>query len=147
MGKVTVNINNRTFQIACEDGEEVRLKELASFFSRHVDQLQGRFGHIGDARIYVMAGLLIADKLSDALTQIEEIQEDVKRLQNKNNLHKEDSHNLEELLITDIELLTHKLNEITKALTWLCTIRMNFSKINDIHGIAMRFVRSLFLAP
>jgi len=117
MGKVTVNINNRTFQIACEDGEEVRLKELASFFSRHVDQLQGRFGHIGDARIYDMAGLLIADKLSDALSQIEEIQEDVKRLQNKNNLHKEDSHNLEELLITDIELLTHKLNEITKALT------------------------------
>ena len=42
MGKVTVNINNRTFQIACEDGEEARLKELASFFSRHVDQLQGR---------------------------------------------------------------------------------------------------------
>ena len=40
MGKVTVNINNRTFQIACEDGEEARLKELASFFSRHVDQLQ-----------------------------------------------------------------------------------------------------------
>ena len=32
MGKVTVNINNRTFQIACEDGEEARLKELASFF-------------------------------------------------------------------------------------------------------------------
>jgi len=117
MGKVTVNINNRTFQIACEDGEESRLKELASFFSRHVDQLQGRFGHIGDARIYVMAGLLIADKLSDALTQIEEIQEDIKRLQKKNDLYKEDSHNLEELLINDIEVLTQKLNEISKSLT------------------------------
>ena len=102
MGKVTENINNRTFQIACEDGEEARLKELASF-SRHVDQLQGRFGHIGDARIYVMAGLLIADKLSDALSQIEEIQNDVQQLQKKNDMFKEDSHSLEELLLTDIE--------------------------------------------
>ena len=115
MGKVTVNINNRTFQIACEDGEEARLKELASFFSRHVDQLQGRFGHIGDARIYVMAGLLIADKLSDALTQIEEIQNDVLQLQKKNDMFKEDSHSLEELLVTDIEMLTNKLNEISKS--------------------------------
>ena len=73
MGKVTVNINNRTFQIACEDGEEARLKELASFFSRHVDQLQGRFGHIGDARIYVMTGLLIADKLSDAIKKCQKV--------------------------------------------------------------------------
>lgn len=64
-----------------------------------------------------MAGLLIADKLSDALTQIEEIQEDIKRLQKKNDLHKEDSHNLEELLINDIEVLTQKLNEISKSLT------------------------------
>ena len=67
MGKVTVNINNRTFQIACEDGEEARLKELASFISRHIDQFHGRFVHIGDARIYVIAGLLIADKISDEL--------------------------------------------------------------------------------
>ncbi|MAT23204.1 MAG: hypothetical protein CML86_06870 [Rhodobiaceae bacterium] len=117
MGQVTVNINNRTFQIACEDGEEARLKELASFFSRHVDQLQGRFGHIGDARIYVMAGLLIADKLSDALTQIEEIQNDVQQLQKKNDMFKEDSHSLEELLVTDIEMLTNKLNEISKSLS------------------------------
>ena len=127
MGKVTVNINNRTFQIACEDGEEARLKELASFFSRHVDQLQGRFGHIGDARIYVMAGLLIADKLSDALSQIEEIQNDVQQLQKKNDMFKEDSHSLEELLLTDIELLTNKLNEISKSLSTLHRFKFDFS--------------------
>ena len=117
MGKVTVNINNRTFQIACEDGKEARLKELASFFSRHVDQLQGRFGHIGDARIYVMTGLLIADKLSDAITQIEEIQNEIKVLQSNNDRYKTDTHSLEELLLNDIELLTNKLNEISKSLS------------------------------
>ena len=74
-------------------------------------------GHIGDARIYVMAGLLIADKLSDALSQIEEIQNDVLQLQKKNDMFKEDSHSLEELLVTDIEMLTNKLNEISKSLS------------------------------
>tara|TARA_Y100000590_G_C15729929_1_gene1016612 strand:- start:3521 stop:3877 length:357 start_codon:yes stop_codon:yes gene_type:complete len=117
MGKVTVNINNRTFQIACEDGEEARLKELAAFFSRHVDQLQGRFGHIGDARIYIMAGLLVADKLSDALSQIEEIQNEVKLLQSNNDRYKVDSRKLEELLLSDIELLTSKLEAISKSLS------------------------------
>ena len=64
-----------------------------------------------------MAGLLIADKLSDALSQIEEIQNDVQQLQKKNDMFKEDSHSLEELLLTDIELLTNKLNEISKSLS------------------------------
>ena len=64
-----------------------------------------------------MAGLLIADKLSDALTQIEEIQNDVQQLQKKNDMFKEDSHSLEELLVTDIEMLTNKLNEISKSLS------------------------------
>ena len=64
-----------------------------------------------------MAGLLIADKLSDALTQIEEIQNDVLQLQKKNDMFKEDSHSLEELLVTDIEMLTNKLNEISKSLS------------------------------
>ena len=41
-----------------------------------------------------MAGLLIADKLSDALSQIEEIQNDVQQLQKKNDMFKEDSHSL-----------------------------------------------------
>ena len=64
-----------------------------------------------------MAGLLIADKLSDALSQIEEIQNDVQQLQKKNDMFKEDSHSLEELLLTDIELLTNKSNEISKSLS------------------------------
>ena len=37
--------------------------------------------------------------------------------QKKNDMFKEDSHSLEELLLADIELLTNKLNEISKSLS------------------------------
>ena len=116
MGKVTVNINNRTFQIACEDGEEARLKELASFFSRHVDQLQGRFGHIGDARIYVMTGLLIADKLSDAITQIEEMEYDIGKLRRDINADQDNVKQLQDIINVGLDHLENRHHSLIRSL-------------------------------
>ncbi|MBT4203403.1 MAG: cell division protein ZapA [Rhodobiaceae bacterium] len=116
MSKVSVSINNRTVQLECDDGEEHRLKELASYFSRHVDQLQGRFGHIGDTRLFIMAGLTISDKLSDALTQIEEIQGEVSALRRNSDEFKGDAKKIEDIIIQDIETLASKLEGIAKAL-------------------------------
>ncbi len=116
MAKVKVNINNRTFQITCEDGEEAKLKELASFFSRHVDQLQGRFGYIGDARIYIMAGLLIADKLSDALSQIEEIQNDVQKLRKDINFDQDNIKQLQDIINKGLDKIEDRHHSLSRSL-------------------------------
>ena len=66
MGQVNVEINNRKYQIACDDGQEEHLAQLGTFVDSRITQLVASVGQIGDARLLVMVSLMIADELSDA---------------------------------------------------------------------------------
>lgn len=66
MGQVEVTINGRPYQVACDDGEEDHLVDLAKQVDKRVDELAGSLGQVGEARLILMAGLLLADELSEA---------------------------------------------------------------------------------
>jgi cell division protein ZapA len=70
MNHVNVTINGRQYRMACEDGQEMRLLRLAENMESRVEQLRGRFGEIGDARLTVMAALTVCDELQDATQRI-----------------------------------------------------------------------------
>ncbi len=76
MAQVTVSINRREYRIACDEGEEAHLSELARFVDQRVGELVEAVGQIGDTRLMVMASLLIADELADANDEIEQIRAD-----------------------------------------------------------------------
>ena len=78
MAQVTVIINNRRYDIACDDGEEAHLTDLAQYLDKRVNELTRAVGQIGDARLLVMASLLVADELSEANTELEAIRGDGK---------------------------------------------------------------------
>lgn len=84
MGQVSVTLNSRTYRLACEDGEEDRLVELATHVKERVEQLTLEFGQVGDDRLLLMAALLIADELWDTRkaleVQIEEATEMLRQL-------------------------------------------------------------------
>jgi cell division protein ZapA len=65
MAQVTVNIDGKSYRMACEEGQEDHLNELASKFDRYVSHLRDQFGEIGDLRLTVMAGIMVMDELSD----------------------------------------------------------------------------------
>jgi cell division protein ZapA len=71
MGQVTVHINGRSYPVACEPGQEDHLARLASFINMRVQELTERLGQIGDAHLMVIAGLMIADELSEAYDRLE----------------------------------------------------------------------------
>jgi cell division protein ZapA len=71
MAQITVTINGRGYQIACDDGQEEHLVKLAAYVDKRVNELTAAMGQIGDTRLLVMACLLIADELSDAYTALE----------------------------------------------------------------------------
>jgi cell division protein ZapA len=73
MGQVSVTINSRKYQIACEDGQEAHLTRLAGYVDKRVGELVAAVGQIGDARLLVMASLLIADELSDAYAELKSL--------------------------------------------------------------------------
>jgi len=73
MAQVSVRINGRHYQVACEDGQEAHLQKLAAYIDERVAELVRDVGQVGDARLLVMAGLLIADELADAYDELEEL--------------------------------------------------------------------------
>jgi cell division protein ZapA len=62
MPMVNVMVNNRAYTIACDDGEEEHLKQLATVVDAKAREVLGAVGQVGDARMLLMAALLIADE-------------------------------------------------------------------------------------
>lgn len=63
MGQVAVTLNGRVYRIACADGDEARLADLAADLSRRVDALVAEFGSGAHERLLVMAALMVTDDL------------------------------------------------------------------------------------
>ncbi len=71
MAQVSVEINNRKYNISCDDGQEAHLSRLGNYVDKRVKELVAAVGHVGDAQLLVMVSLLIADELSDAYSELE----------------------------------------------------------------------------
>jgi cell division protein ZapA len=70
---VEITINGRQYRVACEDGQETHLTNLANYFDGKVTSLIEEVGQIGDTSLMVMAGLLIADELSDVNQELVDV--------------------------------------------------------------------------
>ena len=66
MGQVVVTVNGRAFPLSCNDGKEARTRRLAQYVDGKVSDFVKTHGQIGEARLLLLAALLIADELSDA---------------------------------------------------------------------------------
>ena len=65
MGQISIKIQNRTYRLSCDDGEEARLLELAGHVRIKADGLVDEHGRISDEHLMLMSALLIADELFD----------------------------------------------------------------------------------
>ena len=66
MAQITVTINGRGYPVACNDGEEQRIGELARYVDSKVKVFARDLGQIGEARLLLLAALVLADELADA---------------------------------------------------------------------------------
>ncbi len=81
MPQVNVTINGRQFRMACEDGEEEHLMQLAADLDTRIARLRTRFGEIGDTRLTVMAALTLADELSETKEKLQRVEPELATLQ------------------------------------------------------------------
>ncbi|MBC7141483.1 MAG: cell division protein ZapA [Rhodobacteraceae bacterium] len=75
MPDVTISIGGRDFEVACQDGEEHFLRAAAKMLDNEATTLVGQIGRMPEARMLLMAGLMLADKaagLEDQLRAAEE---------------------------------------------------------------------------
>ena len=81
MSQVSVTINGRQFRMACEDGQEGHLMNLARDLDVRIEGLRKKFGEIGDTRLTVMAALTIADSLAETASRIKKLEDELAALQ------------------------------------------------------------------
>ena len=65
MAEVTFTIAGRAYALACGDGEEERLREMAARVDREATSLAAG-GPLPESRLMLMTALLLADKLDEA---------------------------------------------------------------------------------
>lgn len=74
MAQVTVQVNGKPYVVGCEDGQEQRLIGLAERFDDQVRQICEAVGQLGDARLFLMAGLMGQDELIEMAGKLAEAQ-------------------------------------------------------------------------
>jgi len=66
VGRVTLEINGKPYVVGCEDGGEPHVRALAARIDEKVRQVAPEAGAPGEARLILMAALMIADELNEA---------------------------------------------------------------------------------
>jgi len=73
MAEVDIIVNRRTYRISCKDGEEDRILSLASLIDKQVHLLSEKIGQLGEARMILLASLVLLDKSEETEMEAEKI--------------------------------------------------------------------------
>lgn len=65
MAQVSLQINGYGYILGCADGEEEHLRSLAADLDRRIDEIKASTGPSGEARMLLMAALVVSDELHD----------------------------------------------------------------------------------
>ena len=65
MAQVTIRINGYAYMVGCEDGQEQHLEQMAAEIEQRITSIKAIGGQSGEARLLMLAALLLADELFD----------------------------------------------------------------------------------
>jgi cell division protein ZapA len=65
MARVEITLNSRIYPIACEDGQEDRVRSVAAFLEERITEIKGAVRSVTDTHLLVMVSLMVADELMD----------------------------------------------------------------------------------
>ena len=84
MAAIEIYLNNRSYQIACDDGQEKRLLHLARMLDERVQKMRQQFGAVNDEKYLVFAALMVADELLESQEQVAEAERQIVELKRQN---------------------------------------------------------------
>jgi cell division protein ZapA len=94
MAQVSVSIDGKIYRMACDEGQEQHLTDLATRFDRYVTHLKSSFGEIGDQRLVVMASIMVMDELVEQQKKFKGLESEIETLRKTRDeaLSKADRH-------------------------------------------------------
>jgi len=116
MAQVSVTINGRQFRMACEDGQEGHLEELARELDGRISGLRAKFGEIGDTRLTVMAAITVADELAEAGLRVKRLEEELAALEGARTAASERNKSAQASVAAALSAAAERIEGITKKL-------------------------------
>jgi cell division protein ZapA len=116
MPLVNVLVNGRAYTMACDEGEEDHVRELGQFVDKRVRELSGSVGQVGDSRLLLMASLVVADELADALALLHERDQELAALKSAGLSAAETQQESEEIAAGVLEGAAERLEAIAARL-------------------------------
>jgi cell division protein ZapA len=69
VAEVTIYINGRSYDISCDNGQEGRIVDLASYIDQRLQQISRSGAAYNDAHLMILTSLVLADELFEANEQ------------------------------------------------------------------------------
>ena len=116
MAQVNVTINGRQFRMACEDGQEAHLMDLARELDNRINGLRAKFGEIGDTRLTVMAAITVADELAETGHRVKRLEEELAALQDARVAASDRNKTAQAAVAAALSSAAERIEAITKKL-------------------------------
>ena len=116
MAQVVVSINGTQFRMACEDGQEDHLRQLAKELDDRINSLRGQFGEIGDSRLVVMAALMIADDVVEIRKKMRRLEQEMEAIQDARGAASERAQATQAALIAAFTSAAERIEGMAKKL-------------------------------
>jgi cell division protein ZapA len=79
LAQVTIRINGYAYTVGCDDGQETHLQRMAESVEERINSIKAIGGQSGEARLLVLAALLMADELHDQSVLLERLKAELHR--------------------------------------------------------------------
>lgn len=116
MAEVSVEINGRKYRMACEDGQETHLSNLAVRFNRYIDEYKDNFGEIGDNRLTVMAGIAVVDELAETERKLAQLRDELQTVTKAGNDVAAEAENMETKFAAKLADVARRIESIATAI-------------------------------
>lgn len=70
MAEVSVAIHGKTYGIACDDGQERRVQELAKYVDARLREIAGAGAASNESHLHVLTALVLADEIFETREQM-----------------------------------------------------------------------------
>jgi cell division protein ZapA len=117
MGQVTVGVNGRSYTVGCDHGQEDHVAELAAYLDHHIAELKESMGAVGDTRLILLAGLMVADELSETVAKLEELEAELESLRGGHQAVTEKANGFEAEAAAAIDSITARIEALTEQLS------------------------------
>ncbi|MCP4355092.1 MAG: cell division protein ZapA [Proteobacteria bacterium] len=115
MAEVTIAIKGRQYDISCDDGQELRVNDLAKYIDRKVIAINKSGAAKNESHLMVLATLVLADELFETKEAFEELMANYKNAapqpkQAANSVDYDDE------ITEKLQKLTNRIEDITDIL-------------------------------